>query len=79
MILVMTMMQDNDWFGDGSFVSGALGNLVLLTKVNGFPEMGKVMMMRMTVIMKILIIVMHNFFAIHADADAENNFFEQCR
>ena len=73
--MVMTMMQDNDMFGDGSFVSGALGNLVLLTKVNGFPEMGKIMMMRMTMMMKVLIIVIDNYFDIHVDADADNYFF----
>ena len=71
MVMTMTVMQDNDMFGDGSFVSGALGNLVLLTKVNGFPEMGKTMMMRMTMMMKVLIIVIDNYFDIHVVIDVE--------
>ena len=69
--MVMRMMQDNDMFGDGSFVSGALGNLVLLTKVNGFPEMGKIMMIRMTMMMKVLIIVIDNNFDIHVVVDVK--------
>ena len=41
MMMVVMVLVDNDMFGDGSFVSGALGNSVPLTKVNGFPEMRK--------------------------------------
>ena len=54
MMMVVMVLVDNDMFGDGSFVSGALGNsALLLTKVNGFTEMRKnvLMMMIMTMIM----------------------------
>ena len=57
MMMVVMVLVDNDMFGDGSFVSGALGNsALLLTKVNGFPEMRKnvpkmMITMRMTMIM----------------------------
>ena len=53
MMIVVMVLVDNDMFGDGSFVSGALGNsALLLTKVNGFPDMRKnvMMIMIMTII-----------------------------
>ena len=53
MVVMVLVLVDNDMFGDGSFVSGALGNsALLLTKVNGFPDMRKngMMIMIMTII-----------------------------
>ena len=55
MMMVVMVLVDNDMFGDGSFVSGALGNsALLLTKVNGFPEMRKNVLMMMIMIMTMI-------------------------
>ena len=54
-MMVVMVLVDNDMFGDGSFVSGALGNsALLLTKVNGFPEMRKNVLLMMIMIMTII-------------------------
>ena len=54
-MMVVMVLVDNDMFGDGSFVSGALGNsALLLTKVNGFPEMRKNVLMMMIMIMTMI-------------------------